>query len=294
MNRALQIVTPPAVEPVLIGDVKLHLRILSAPTGGTIALAAAPNGVVRANGVVTVTPANGQPLPGLGQTVTLAGVGDATFNAGATVQTVDAVNGKFTFNQPGSNATSGGGTYQVTVADDEDRISALITAARVQAEIFTRRALITQTLAQYQDHFPHAGFLPLSPRSLYSHRHLYIRLFKAPLQSVSSIKYTDQNGVQQTMDPTTYVVDSVSEPARIGLAFGKQWPPIRVVPGSVVIQYVAGYGSTPASVPKTIQQAIMMLVAHWYENREVEGDGRQLPYTMGFENLLWGHRVLEF
>lgn len=300
MNRALQVITPPAVEPVLIGNVKKHLGVFSSVAGGAVSLAAAPNGAVRANGVVTLAPANGQPLPGLGQTVALAGITDASFNgsdqdgSGYVVQSINTQAGTFTINQPGPNANSGGGTYQVTLAADEDTISGLITTARIQAEIFTRRALITQTLQQQQDHFPHAGMQPYRPNSLYSNQPHFIRLFRAPLQSVTFIKYTDQNGVQQTWDPSNYIVDAVSEPARISLAFGKIWPPIRLLPGSVIIKFVAGYGDTPDTVPRSIRQAINAMVGHWYNNREVEGDGRQLPLTMGVETLLWGHRVLEF
>jgi len=105
------------------------------------------------------------------------------------------------------------------------------------------------------------------------------------------------NGVQQTWDPSNYVVDASSEPARIGLAFGKFFPPIRVLPQSVATEFIAGYGDTPDKVPADIRHAIKMLIAHWYENREaVIAELRITPQQMplAVETLLWNHRVFEF
>jgi len=39
---------------------------------------------------------------------------------------------------------------------------------------------------------------------------------------------------------------------------------------TVKVNYVAGYGAATA-VPQTIKQAMLMLIAHWFENREAVG-----------------------
>ncbi len=39
-----------------------------------------------------------------------------------------------------------------------------------------------------------------------------------------------------------------------------------------------GIGQDP--VPPALQQAVLMLAAHWYENREVIGDGREMPFSV--------------
>jgi uncharacterized phiE125 gp8 family phage protein len=180
-------------------------------------------------------------------------------------------------------------------ADDEDYVTALITAARTQAETFTRRALITQTWDHYSDTFPTSGFLPTAGTAIYSNIKNFFRMPMPRLQSVTYIKYTDVNGVLQTMPSTDYVVDSVSEPARIYPAYGKYWPATQFIPNAVQIRFVAGYGAR-AAVPMTIRQAIMVMVADMYENRESfqVGSGSAIKLPSAAESLLWNHRVLEF
>src|ERR1051326_8174148 len=142
MNSGEDLVNPPAEEPVLIGDLKNHLRVSSFPVGPGIPLAAAPDGVSRSNGIVSVQPAAGQPLPGLGQTVALLGITDSGFNGTFVVQelvTVDQhgqalATPRFLVNQFGPNAASGGGSYQLMLAADEDTIAGYMLAARLQLD----------------------------------------------------------------------------------------------------------------------------------------------------------------
>jgi uncharacterized phiE125 gp8 family phage protein len=283
---SLKQIADATVEPVLIGDFKNHLRVNSGLVGGTVALAAAPNGVARANGVVTVKPAAGQPLPGLGQTVALAGVTDATFNGSGTngsgfiVQSLDTVNGTFAILQTGANATSGAGTYQVMQADDEDQILGYMIAARRRLEQEMGRALVSQTWRLSLDRFPHwrqrafpVGFMP-------------ILLPRPAVIAVTSFKYLDPT------DPTgaalitlalnvDFIVDGNSEPARLQPATNKAWPSALRQQNAVVIDYTAGYGIDGATVPNDIKLAIKMLGAHWYENREtVVAEPRVIPQEM--------------
>jgi len=191
---------------------------------------------------------------------------------------------------------------KVSSGDDDAYITALIAGARIQAEIFTRRAFLTQEFEQYMDSFPYAGFHPYRSAISYSDRarDYFIRLHNPRLQTVEFIKYIDQNGNPTTLDPANYTVDAVSEPARICPAFGKFWPPARLVPNAVTVHFKAGYGDTAAAAieaePKfqTVKQAILFLVAHWYSNREPYVYGQVVKLPDAFESLLWGHRVLEF
>lgn len=68
---------------------------------------------------------------------------------------------------------------RVDIEDDDNLILNLITAARQKAESILKRALITQTWIYYPDDFPDKD---------------YIELPMPPLQSVSSVTYTDYNG----------------------------------------------------------------------------------------------------
>lgn len=161
-------------------------------------------------------------------------------------------------------------------------ISSLIVAAREYCEAFQNRAYITQTLELTLDHFPHhypqrAGMLwgfPFGAYELGYHRHHHrrhdqITLPRPPIQSVEYVAYTDSSGTTITVDPSTYIVDTDSEPGRIVPASGQVWPIAHLQPiNGVKVRYTAGYGSDAGSVPNAVKQAMMMLIAHWYENRE--------------------------
>ncbi len=141
---------------------------------------------------------------------------------------------------------------RVTTADDDAYIASLIVAARTHAEMITRRAFITQTWDLFQDHFEGNE----------------IHLPNAPLVSVTTVKYIDVDGVLQTYSDSNYTVHQFSSaPGEVELDLDQVWPVTKMVDNAVVTRFVAGYGAA-AAVPQPIKQAILMAVAHWYENRE--------------------------
>lgn len=93
-----------------------------------------------------------------------------------------------------------------------------------------------------------------------------IRLYRSPVSAVTSIKYRDTEGTEQTVDISNLVIDSVSRPARLTLR-GQDWPRTDGTPGNVKITFTAGHANL-ADVPKLIEWAILTMVAHMYENRE--------------------------
>lgn len=132
-------------------------------------------------------------------------------------------------------------------------ITALITAAREYCELYTRRALAPQTIEAYLDYFPGC----------------HIDLPMPPLTSVTSIKYTDYAGVETPMPTADYIVDTDSAPGRIVLPYGHMWPLFTSTTSNpITITYVAGY----TAAPKTIKQAMLLLIGHWYNNREAVGN----------------------
>lgn len=95
----------------------------------------------------------------------------------------------------------------------------------------------------------------------------------APVSSVESVTYTDTEGDQQTLDPSVYVLDDHPWRPRLGLAYEQSWPSVRSAAGAVVIRFRGPYGSVSESpprlpVPEAIRAAILLMVGHWYENRE--------------------------
>lgn len=158
---------------------------------------------------------------------------------------------------------------RVDIPDDDNYINGLISAAREYAEGYQNRAIGSQTLEYIMDYFPPA-----------------IRLPRTPVQSVLNIKYTTPDGTITTVDPTAYVTKYNGD---IVLAFTRIWPTNILTTGDAVkIQYTAGY----TSIPKTTKQGILLLIGHWYDNREPVSIGKpvaKIPLTA--ETLLGMDRM---
>lgn len=146
--------------------------------------------------------------------------------------------------------------------DDDTLITALIVAARQQAEQRTGRALVTQQWEQTLDRFPLDS----------------IDLSYPKLVSVESVTYLDANGARQTLANTEYQVVTDELVGRILPAYGKSWPSCRVQPGSVAINYTCGYGAA-AAVPQGIKTWMLLAVGTWYARREgvVDAQVGELP-----------------
>jgi len=115
--------------------------------------------------------------------------------------------------------------------------------------------LISQQWEMRLDAFPGRGAFQL-PRS--------------PLITLDSIKYDDEDGIEQTLGASVYGVDSVGEmPARIWLKGGESWP--TTYPDAletVRVLFTAGYGTAGADVPASIRAALLLLLGNLFENRE--------------------------
>lgn len=157
---------------------------------------------------------------------------------------------------------------------DDTLITNLIKLARQEVERLTNTALISQTWDYVLDGFPTAPFkIPLYP-----------------LVSVTSIKYKVAAGTETTITSTNYIVDTYSRPPRIALIDDYSWPTDELYPiNNFIVRFVAGFGAAGSYVPERYKQAMQLLIAHWYENREavyasVGGNVQTLP--MGVTALL--------
>lgn len=140
---------------------------------------------------------------------------------------------------------------RISTTDEDVLIGSLIQAARSHVEKVTHRSLVTTTLDAAYHYFSQMVELPA-----------------APLQSVTSVKYLDSAGDEQTLDTSVYRVDANADPGRLSLDYGQSWPSTYMVPGAVTVRIVAGYGDSGTDVPIDIRQVILLLIGHWYENRE--------------------------
>jgi uncharacterized phiE125 gp8 family phage protein len=144
---------------------------------------------------------------------------------------------------------------RIDIDDDDTLIARKIIAARELAEVYIKRSFVTQTLRLTLDQMP--GWMFYLPRP--------------PLVSVTSVKYVDLNGTQQTISSGNYIVDTYSHPGRITPAYNVDWPSAREQINAIEVVYVAGYGAASA-VPQSIKEAIALTVTQYYENRGDEGD----------------------
>lgn len=144
---------------------------------------------------------------------------------------------------------------RITGNDDDTAIGVLITTARQTAEQITGRALMPQTWEKTLDAFPDNE----------------IELPWPPLVSITSVKYIDIAGSQQTLASTEYTADNDSEPGWLLLAYGKDWPATQEVANAVRVRYLAGYADA-ASVPAAIKNWMLLKIGELYANREASAE----------------------
>ena len=138
---------------------------------------------------------------------------------------------------------------------DDALVAALIVAARKSLEAMTRRLFVTQGWRVTLDAWPADG---------------QVRLPFAPLQSVSAIRVYDVNDAAATLSPSQWRVRGAADDPAVAV-IGPCPTPGRAFAG-VEIDAVYGYGGA-ADAPEPLRQAMLMLVAAWFECR---GDGETL------------------
>lgn len=143
---------------------------------------------------------------------------------------------------------------RIDVATEDALIESMVASATETAEQITGRAIMPQTWELTLDEFPSV-----------------IELTRLPVASVTSIKYTDTAGVEQTLASNLYRVrvgDDYGN-ALIVPAYNIEWPETLDDVDAVRVRFAAGYANATA-VPEPIKSWIKLVVASMYENRESE------------------------
>ena len=143
---------------------------------------------------------------------------------------------------------------RVDHSDDDTLISALITASRQMCEEYTRRILVTTTIDEYFDKFQMNRWENLSN---------LIYLSRGPVASITSVKYVDEIGSEVTITSDQYIIDTISEPARIQSTAG--WFAAAGVVNQVIVRYVVG--TDVSSIPKPLIQGMMLVISDLYDQR---------------------------
>lgn len=131
------------------------------------------------------------------------------------------------------------------------------------------RAIGVQTIEARFDRFDSCGFaLPCRP-----------------IIGVTSLKYLDSAGVEQTLAADQYELIG----NELIAALGATWPSAAAYPEAVRIRYQAGY----ATLPAPIRAAILLMTGDLYRFRETAMmvTGMKVPMSTTVENLLASYRV---
>jgi uncharacterized phiE125 gp8 family phage protein len=152
---------------------------------------------------------------------------------------------------------------------DDALIAGYISAARRHVEDYTGQALVRRGFVQ---EFTTFG--------------LALELAKRPLGDVTAVAYTDQAGL--TRDYSDFVVQF--DRGRVFPARDGWWPTLGRY-GSIQVAYTAGYDE--GGVPEPLTQAMLLLIGHWYANREgtVTGTGAAaIELPIGVQDLCSPYR----
>lgn len=309
------LVTAPIIEPITLAELKLHLRIDSGSFADNVdeTQSIAPGSHVITAGYALV----GSSVEALGYTalVSLAsGTNAATGTVDVKIQEsddntawTDWTGGAFTQvttandNLTYEKAYTGTKRYIRTVAKvllaacefgtiiirltatsvEDDLLNALIVTAREQVEYLTQRKLLTQTWDYSLDSWPCED---------------YIRLPYGNLQTVSSVKWKDTDGVETTLAAgTDYLVETNgTQCGRIILPYMKYWPVGILYPSNpITIRFVCGW-TTAALIPYRIKAAVKMFASKLYESRGEDILGQTVSENKVIDMLLISARLWDF
>lgn len=136
--------------------------------------------------------------------------------------------------------------------DEDELIAALIGAAVDTCQQITGRSLMAQAWKLTVDGFADEIKLPWPQ-----------------VQAVQSVQYKDADGATQTLASSVYELAG----DKICLVPGQEWPAVRGGPGSVWVNYTAGYSAgnevaQQAAVPYGIKAWLLLTIGTLYANRE--------------------------
>jgi len=140
---------------------------------------------------------------------------------------------------------------KITTTDDDDLITALITAATDFAEKYIKKDLITKTWKTFRDDFFFDEII----------------LRRSPLQTVDRFEYLVATVL--TPVPSTDFYNTVeTDYSRIALEDGERFPTdgdVRLQ--SIEIDFKTGFGDTEADIPEDIKTGLLAHIAMLFENR---------------------------
>jgi uncharacterized phiE125 gp8 family phage protein len=165
---------------------------------------------------------------------------------------------------------------RVEHTDDDALLTRLIAVAVGYTDVMGAlgHAMISQKWGQWLNSTP--------PQS--------VKLILGPVIQVNAVKYYDTAGDLQTDTLSNYDLTGTSFASYVEPAEGFDWPVTQDRADAIRIEYTIGYGEATTDIPDTLRHALMLLVGHWYDNREntAMDELSNIPY--GFDMLVDMHR----
>ncbi len=122
-----------------------------------------------------------------------------------------------------------------------------------------------------------------------------LRLPLPPTISVDTITYIDTAGASQTLGAGIWtLVSGGTGKSELVRDIDQSFPSTRTQDDAVTVQFTAGYGPSWNDVPPTLRHAMLFLIAHYYEERQIVGPGGLAKIPDAADALITPHRMVGF
>tara|TARA_R110000824_G_scaffold249118_1_gene438063 strand:- start:155 stop:730 length:576 start_codon:yes stop_codon:yes gene_type:complete len=164
---------------------------------------------------------------------------------------------------------------EVDYPDRDDYITRLIKTAVsfVDGEGILGRAMVSQTWAQWVGQSPGV-----------------VRITMGPFIDLTGVSYYDTDGALQVANAADFEVRLDGDFVNVRPKNGKAWPAAQSRDDAIKIEFTAGYG-TAADVPDNIKHALLLMVGHWFKEREAASELSLKDIPMGVDALIGVERV---
>ncbi|MGL4438321.1 MAG: head-tail connector protein [Bosea sp. (in: a-proteobacteria)] len=149
---------------------------------------------------------------------------------------------------------------RIDAIDEDDLIRTLIVAARLLIEAASGRLLLHQTWRLVLDAWPVSGTA---------------RLPLAPVSQIVAARVFNAQGMPGIVAASALALETAADPPALWVQAAVPGPG-RAMAG-IEIDVLAGFGASATAVPEPFRQAILIMVARWFEQRgdvSQRGDAR--------------------
>lgn len=131
--------------------------------------------------------------------------------------------------------------------DMDDLVTMWLMGVIADAEILTGQCLMQQTWEVHLDAFAGAISLP------------------HPVISITSIKYLDTAGVEQTLAPNAYRIKRERYESSVAPVTGANWPETLDETHAITVTVVCGFGNDPSATPAEFRLYILAKLAEQFD-----------------------------